>query len=145
MMLLLVVLSLYLLDNSHLKKYIGYEKVKEYISKDINVFGLGKGFFGDDIFMFYNTEATVNSNIIKEVEYHDGYLVYLSNDLLYSTFIGSVLKVEKYNGLYTIVIATTETNIMISNIKILEVSLYQKIEVDTLIGIVDGFYYYEKV
>ena len=29
--LLLIVLALYLLDNSRLKKYIGYEKVKEYI------------------------------------------------------------------------------------------------------------------
>ena len=56
MMLLLVVLALYLLDNSRLKKYIGYEKVKEYISKDMDVFGTAKGLFGDNITSLYILE-----------------------------------------------------------------------------------------
>lgn len=141
----MVVLALYLLDNTKLNKYIGYGKVKEYIKTDINVFGLGKRFFGDDIFMLYNTEISVNSNIVKEVKHGNQSIVYLSSDLLYSTFIGSVLKVEKNGELYSVVIATSTSNIKISNIKILDVRLFQKIEIDTLIGIVDGFYYYEKV
>ena len=50
--LLLVVFALYLLDNSRIKKYIGYEKVKEYISKDMDVFSTAKGLFGEKILFF---------------------------------------------------------------------------------------------
>ena len=64
--LLLVVLALYLLDNTKLNKYIGYEKVKEYINEDIDVFGVAKGFFGEKLRLFYNTEHSVSSTIIKE-------------------------------------------------------------------------------
>lgn len=143
--LLLVVLALYLLDNTKLNKYIGYEKVKEYIKEDIDVFGVAKGFFGERLKLFYNTEQSVSSTVIKEEEYGKGYRVYLSDDLLYSSFIGSVIKVSKENNYYSIVISKSNGNILISNLIDVKVSLYEKIEADTLIGVIDGFYYYEEI
>ena len=143
--LLLVVLSLYLLDNTKLNKYIGYEKVKEYIKSDINVFGIAKGFFGDKLFSFYNLSSQVSSTVIKEVKYNDGYLVYQSDNYLYSTFVGSVIKISKEDDLYSVVISKGNGKILLSNIVRLEVVLYQKIEADTLIGMIDGFYYYEEI
>jgi hypothetical protein len=144
-LLLLVVLALYLLDNTKLNKYIGYERVKDYIKEDIDVFGVAKGFFGEKIKLFYNTEQSVSSNVIKEEEYGDGYRIYLSDDFLYSSFIGSVIKVSKEDNYYSIVISKSNGKILISNLIDVKVSLYEKIEADTLIGIIDGFYYYEEI
>ena len=143
--LLLVVLALYLLDNTKLNKYIGYEKVKEYIKEDIDVFGVAKGFFGERLKLFYNTEQSVSSTVIKEEKYGYGYRVYLSDDFLYSSFIGSVIKVSKEGNYYSIVISKSNGKILISNLIDVKVSLYEKIEADTLIGVIDGFYYYEEI
>ena len=75
MLLLLVVLALYLLDNSRLRKYIGYEKVKEYISKDMDIFGTAKGLFGDNINSFYVLESKVSSTITSIEKYNNGYII----------------------------------------------------------------------
>ena len=143
--LLLTVLALYLLDNTRLNKYIGYEKVQESIKKDINIFGLAKGFFGDGLLSFYNGTSSVSSNVIKEEKYGNGYLVYQTDEMLYSSVLGTVVSIENKNGLYTVVISKVDGNILFSNLKMVNVKLYQKIEMDTLIGIVDGYYYYEKI
>ena len=143
--LLLVVLALYLLDNTRLNKYIGYEKVKEEIKKDINIFGLAKGFFGDELLNFYNTTPVVSTSVISEEKYGDGYIVYQSDERLYSTFLGTVINIENNNDLYTVVISKIDGNILVSNLKMINVKLYQKIEADTLIGIIDGYYYYEEI
>ena len=143
--LLLVVLALYLLDNTKLNKYIGYEKVKEYIKEDIDVFGVAKGFFGERLKLFYNTEQSVSSLVIKEEKYGKGYRVYLSDDLLYSSYIGTVIKISRVDNSYSIVISKSNGKILISNLIDVKVSLYEKIEADTLLGIIDGFYYYEEI
>jgi hypothetical protein len=143
--LLLVVLALYLLDNTKLNKYIGYEKVKEYIKEDIDVFGVAKGFFGERLKLFYNTEQSVSSTVIKEEKYGKGYRVYLSDDLLYSSYIGTVIKICRDDNYYSIVISKSNGKILISNLIDVKVSLYEKIEADTLLGIIDGFYYYEEI
>lgn len=143
--LLLVVLALYLLDNTKLNKYIGYEKVKEYIKEDIDVFGVAKGFFGERLKLFYNTEQSVSSLVIKEEKYGKGYRVYLSDDLLYSSYIGTVIKISREDNYYSIVISKSNGNILISNLIDVKVSLYEKIEADTLLGIINGFYYYEEI
>lgn len=143
--LLLVVLALYLLDNTRLNKYIGYEKVKEEITKDINIFGLAKSFFGDEMFSFYNTTPKVSSIIVREEKYGDGYIVYQSDEHLYSTFLGTVIKIENSSGVYSVLVSKLDGNLLISNLKMINVRLYQKIEADTLIGIIDGYYYYEKM
>ena len=143
--LLLVVLALYLLDNTKLNKYIGYEKVKEYIKEDINVFGVAKGFFGERLKLFYNTDQSVSSTVIKEEKYGKGYRVYLSDDLLYSSYIGTVIKISREDNYYSIVISKSNGKILISNLIDVKVSLYEKIEADTLIGVIDGFYYYEEI
>ena len=143
--LLLIVLALYLLDNTVLKKYIGYEKVKEEISKDINIFGLAESFFGDEMFAFYNTTPKVSSNVSKEEKYGNGYIVYQNDERLYSTFLGTVIKIENSSGMYSILISKLDGNLLISNLKMINVRLYQKIEADTLIGIINGYYYYEKI
>ena len=143
--LLLVVLALYLLDNTKLNKYIGYEKVKEYIKEDIDVFGVAKGFFGERLKLFYNTEQSVSSLVIKEEKYGKGYRVYLSDDLLYSSYIGTVIKISREDKYYSIVISKSNGKILISNLIDVKVSLYEKIEADTLLGIIDGFYYYEEI
>ena len=143
--LLLVVLALYLLDNTKLNKYIGYEKVKEYIKEDIDVFGVAKGFFGERLKLFYNTEQSVSSTVIKEEKYRKGYRVYLSDDLLYSSYIGTVIKISREYNYYSIVISKSNGKILISNLIDVKVSLYEKIEADTLIGVIDGFYYYEEI
>lgn len=143
--LLLVVLALYLLDNTKLHKYIGYEKVKEYIKEDIDVFGVAKGFFGERLKLFYNTEQSVSSTVIKEEKCGKGYRVYLSDDLLYSSYIGTVIKISREDNYYSIVISKSNGKILISNLIDVKVSLYEKIEADTLLGIIDGFYYYEEI
>ena len=143
-LLLLIVLALYLLDNTRLNKYIGYNKVKEYIKEDINIFGLSKRFFGEKLLNFYNQETHVASSVISEERYLDGYIVYQSDNLLYSNTIGTVVKIEKHNDIYSVTISKVTGNIYLSNIKVLYVNLYQKIEADTLIGIIDGYYYYEE-
>ena len=143
--LLLVVLALYLLDNTRLNKYIGYGKVKEEIKKDINIFGLAESFFGDELFSFYNTTPKVSSNVVREEKYGDGYIVYQSGERLYSTFLGTVMKIENSSGMYSVLISKLDGNLLISNLKMINVRLYQKIEADTLIGIIDGYYYYEKM
>ena len=143
--LLLSVLALYLLDNTRLNKYIGYEKVKIEIHKDINVFGLGKTFFGEGVLNFFNIETTVSSSVTSEVKSGNGYIVFQYDERLYSTFLGTVIKISKNRNLYSVVIGMAEQKILIGNIKILNVKLYQKIEVDTLIGYIDGYYYYEKI
>jgi hypothetical protein len=143
--LLLVVLALYLLDNTKLNKYIGYEKVKEYIKEDIDVFGVAKGFFGERLKLFYNTEQSVSSTVIKEEKYGKGYRVYLSDDLLYSSYIGTVIKISREDNYYSIVISKSNGKILISNLIDVKVSLYDKIEADTLIGIINGFSSYEEI
>ena len=143
--LLLVVLALYLLDNTKLNKYIGYEKVKEYIKEDIDVFGVAKGFFGERLKLFYNTDQSVSSTVIKEEKYGKGYRVYLSDDLLYSSYIGTVIKISREDNYYSIVISKSNGKILISNLIDVKVSLYDKIEADTLLGIINGFYYYEEI
>jgi hypothetical protein len=143
--LLLVVLALYLLDNTKLNKYIGYEKVKEYIKEDIDVFGVAKGFFGERLKLFYNTEQSVSSTVIKEEKYGKGYRVYLSDDLLYSSYIGTVMKISREDNCFSIIISKSNGKILISNLIDVKVSLYEKIEADTLIAIIDGFYYYEEI
>lgn len=142
--LLLATLSLYLLDNTRLNKYIGYEKVKEYMKEDINVFGLAKGIFGSEMFSLYNLESTVSNTVIKEVEYGKGTIVYISSDKLYSTYIGTVINVSKTDDFYSVTIAKANEKITIKYLKEVNVKIYQKIEADTLIGYVDGYYYYEK-
>ena len=143
--LLLVVLALYLLDNTRLNKYIGYEKVKEEIKKDVNIFGLAKGFFGDKLLDFYNTTPTVSTSIINEEKYGDGYIVFQSDERLYSTCLGTVINIKNNDGIYTVVISKIVGKLLISNLKVINVKLYQKIESDTLIGIIDGYYYYEEI
>ena len=143
--LLLVVLSLYLLDNTKLNRYIGYKKVKEYIKTDINVFALGKGFFGDKLFDFYNAEQSVSSTVIKVEVIGNKTIIYQSDNHLYSTFIGSVMSIKKYDDSYSILVGMTDKNILISNLKEVYVKLYQKIEADTLIGMIDEWYYYEEI
>ena len=143
--LLLVVLALYLLDNTRLNKYIGYNKVQEEIKKDINVFALAKGFFGDKLLNFYNTTSSVSTSIISEEKFGNGYVVYQSDERLFATFLGTVINIKNNDGLYTVVISKLDGNIMVSNLKNINVKLYQKIEADTLIGIIDGYYYYEEI
>ena len=143
--LLLIVLALYLLDNSRLKKYIGYEKVKEYISKDMDVFGLAKGLFGDDIISFYKVDSEVSSTITSTKKHGNGMIVFQLEDYLYSPVFGSVVNIKYQDNYYSITISTLKGNILISNIISLNLSLYQKIDVGTFIGMVDGFYYYEEI
>ena len=98
-------LSLYLLDNTKIKKLIGYEKVKEYIKTDINIFALGKGFFGDGVFEFYNLESAVSQTVYETVKIGDITVVYQTENELYSTFIGSVVKIIKYDDSYSVIIS----------------------------------------
>ena len=143
--LLVAVFALYLLDNSRIKKYIGYEKVKEYISKDMDVFGTAKGLFGESILSFYNLDSPTNTTIIKQEPYGNGYMVFQLENQLYSTFIGTVVKIDFNSEKYSIVISGLKGNVLIANISELNVGLYHKIEAGTLIGIIDGCYYYEEI
>lgn len=143
--LLLVVLALYLLDNTKLKKYIGYEKVQESIKKEINVFGFAEGFFGNNIFNFYNTELLTNNTIIKEEKIGNGYFIYIEENKLYSTFLATVIDIKKHDEYYSVVLSKPSGNILLSYLKGINVRLYQKVEVNTVLGEVMGFYYYEEI
>ena len=143
--LLLIVLALYLLDNTKLKKYIGYHKVKEYIKEDMDIFSTAKGLFGKEILSFYNLDSSVSTPIISKEKYLNGYLVYQYDNHLYSEFVGSVIEIDYTNNVYSIVISGLSGNVLISNIKDLNVKLYQKIEAGTLVGMIDQYYYYEEI
>ena len=80
--LLLVVLALYLMDNTKLSKYIGFKKVQENIKSDINIFGLAEGFFGNKIYTLYNTDLTTNNHIIKEFKSGNGSYVYIEENVV---------------------------------------------------------------
>lgn len=143
--LLLAVLALYLMDNTKLKKYIGFEKVQENIKKDINIFGLAEGLFGNKIYTLYNTELTTNNNIIKEFKIGNGCYIYIEENVLYSTFLATVINVEKNDSYYTVTLSKPNGNIKISRLIECDLNVYQKVEVNTILGIVDGFYYYEEI
>ena len=142
--LLLVVLGLYLLDDTRLSKVLWYQKVKEYIEKDINVFGLSKGLFGDKLFNFYQLDSPVFNEVVREEKYKDGYMVYLDDDRLYSTYVGTVLSISKNGDFYNVTIGKSEGVITIYNLVYLDLNVYDKVEVGTLIGWVNGSYYYEE-
>lgn len=143
--LLLVVLALYLLDNTKLNKYIGYSKVKEYIQEDMDIFGAANDLFGKKILLFYELDSFVSTPIISKEKYGNGYVVYQYDECLYSQYVGSVIRVDFNSGNYSILISNINGNILISNIKKLFVKLYQKIEAGTLIGLIDEYYYYEEI
>ena len=145
MYLLVVLVFLVFIDSFKINGIIGYKKVKEYLSYDINIFSLAKGFFGKKILNFYNSESTVNSTIYNIEKYGEGFIIYQYDECLYSLYIGCVSKVEKNGEYYSVVIDTSNKRILINNLISLEVSLYDKIEVETIIGIVDGWYYYEEI
>lgn len=143
-LILLVFLS-YFLELTPLKRFIGYHKIKEYVKIEYNIFPLAKGFFGDKIFYFYDTDKSVNSNIIKEEKYNNGYLVYLSDTNIYSNVIGSVIDIKKENEYYTILISGVNNIYVYKGLSKVEVSIYEKIEVKTLLGTTSELvYYYEK-
>ena len=143
--LLLVVLALYLLDNTKLNKYIGYEKVKEYIKEDMDIFGTANGLFGKKILMFYDSDSFVFTPIISKEKYGNGYIIYQYDNYLYSPYVGSVIDIDYINKSYSITISNLNGKVLISNIKHLFVKLYQKIESGTLIGLIDEYYYYEEI
>lgn len=142
--LLLITLSLYLLDDTKLKKVIGYEKVKVYMKNEINIFGIAKGFFGNRMFDFYNLDIPVVNEVNYIEKYGDGFIVFQENDVLYSTYIGSVICIEKNGDLYNVIIAKSNGTIKYYNLKEIMVSLYQKIELNTAIAYIDRYYYYEE-
>jgi hypothetical protein len=111
----------------------------------MDVFGLAKGLFGDDIISFYKVDSEVLSNITSTKKHGNGMIVFQLEDYLYSPVFGSVINIKHEDRYYSITISTLRGNILISNIISLNLSLYQKIDVGTLIGTVEGFYYYEEV
>lgn len=145
---MLCVLCLFLLDKTKLNKYIGYKKVKEIIVYDYNFYPIVKKVFGDKIFSLYNGEVSVNNDVIKEERLNDYYLVYQSNYELYSTFIGSVNRIEKNGNYYDVYINLGNSSIVICNLEDTNLRLYQKVEANTVIGYLPfdevGYYYYYK-
>ena len=101
-------------------------------------------FFGVDIYKFYNTEKVANSNVLKEEKIGNFYKVTLDSNNLYSPFIATVVNIKKDNNYYVVTFSLPTKNLTIYNILKLNVNLYQKIDVNTLIGEVDGYYYYEE-
>ena len=122
----------------------GYNKLKNYVVSEMSIFPLGESFFGADIYTFYNTEKVANSNVLKEEKIGDFYKVTLDSNNLYSPFIATVVNIKKDNNYYVVTFSLPTKNLTIYNILKLNVSLYQKIDVNTLIGEVDGYYYYEE-
>lgn len=146
--LLIVLFALFCLDNTKLKKYIGYQKVKSYVLIDYNLYPLTEKFFGKGIFNFYNLDINVSNEIIDEIQMGEYTLVYQSNDKLYSTFLGSVSKINKKEDCYDVYISLRDCSIILCNLKEVEVFLYQKIEANTLIASLEkcevGYYYFYK-
>ena len=143
-LILLVILSLFL-EKTPFDRYVGYHKIKEYVMIEYNIFPLAKEFFGDKLFYFYNNAGRVSSNILKEEEYGDGYIVYITDTIVYSNIIGSVISITKDNDNYVLIISGVNNEFKFSGIKEINVSLYQKVEVDTILGYtLTNTYYYEK-
>ena len=145
-LLLLIVFSLFLLDKTKLNKYIGYKKVKQFLIVDYNFYPLANKVFGSVIHGFYQDDISVNNNIISE-HFVDGYnLVYQSEELLYSTYVGSVFDINKRNDFYDVYINLGSGQLAIYNLKYTDLDLYQKIEANMIIGYLpyskEGYYYY---
>ena len=112
-LLLLVVFSLFLLDYTKLNQFIGYKRVKELVLYDYNFNNLSVKLFGKNIFNFYDFEVNVSNNIIKEIEYEDYSLVYQTEEKLYSTYIGSVYKIDKNKDGYDLYINLLDGKLVI--------------------------------
>lgn len=141
---LFVILSIFL-EKTPVNKYVGYHKIKEYVKIEYNVFPLAKEFFGDNIFYFYNSVGSVSSNILKEEEYGQGYIVYITDTVVYSNIVGSVISITKENDNYVLIISGVNNEFIFSGITKINVTMYQKIEVDTILGYTTkNTYYYEK-
>jgi hypothetical protein len=140
--------SLFCLDYTKLNKYIGYKKIKSYVIKDVNYFSLVKNFIGDGVMYFYDNEVVVNNDILKEISVDGGYYIYQSSSILYSTMIGSVSEIKKGEEYYTVFVNTLDGRVMLFGLEEVYVSLYQKIEANTMIGSLyyskDGYYYFYK-
>ena len=142
--LLVVLTALIVVDSFKINGLIGYKKVKEYIKEDVNIFSLAEGFFGKMMYVFYNTESKVNSYVYNIEKKDKGYIVYQHDEYLYSPVIGTVSKVEKEGDYYSVTIDTIDRKIIYKYLLSLEVNIYDKVEVDTILAIVDGWYYYEE-
>ena len=141
--LILVVILSIILEKTPVKKYVGYHKIKEYIHIEYNFFPLAKDFFGDKLFYFYQTTNKVSSNVLKEENCNDGYMVYLSDEVIYSNIIGSVISVDERNNM--VMVAGVNHEYIFGGINLINVSLYQKVEIGTVLGYTEtSSYYYEK-
>jgi hypothetical protein len=144
--LFLTLFTLFLFDKTKLNKYIGYQKVKEYILIDYNFNPLVSKVFGKGIYSFYNSEVMVNNTILKEYFINDYYIVYQSEEILYSTYVGSVANIVKRDMYYDVYINLGSEELVIYNLCSTNLKLYQKIEANTPIGYlpfdIEGYYYY---
>lgn len=140
--------TLFCLDYTKLNKYVGYKKIRSYVVKDVNYFSMAKNFFGNSLMYFYDSEVSVSNNVLKEVSVDGGYYIYQSSPVLYSTVIGVVSDIKKGDEYYTIYINTLDGVLMLFGFDEIFVSMYQKIEADTVIGSLyyskDGYYYFYK-
>ena len=136
-------------ENTKLKKYIGYQKVKSYILVDYNLYPLAEKVFGKGIFHFYDLEVKVNNDVIYEEKIGTLTKVYQTNEKLYATYLGSVTKIDKKEEYYDVSINLASGTIVIKGLVSVDVFLYQKIEANTIIGTLNScevgyYYYYEK-
>ena len=145
MFLFTVFTFLIFVDSFKITDIIGYKKTKDYIKTDINIFALAKGFFGDNIYSFYNTESSVNQPVYNIVESGNGQIIYTHENTIYSNYIGTVSKVYSYRNYYNLVIDIPGKKIHIKYLRKLNLSIYDKVEIDTIIGECDGWYYYEEI
>lgn len=145
-LLFLILLTLFLFDKTKLNKYIGYKKVKEFVLVDYNIMPFAKKFFGDNFYDLYNEEINVSNSIIDEIKIDDYILVYVSEQVLYSTYIGSVSNIVKHNDLYDVYLNLSDEKIVFYNLIYTELKLYQKVETNTVLGYLpyskEGYYYY---
>lgn len=131
-------LTFILLSTVVLDRYsiISLEKVKSILSENINMTSVIKTVNGD--LNFINLEDNIiqvntNDNIIEE---DNGYYIYKQKYKdVYNQSLGSVVKIEKNNGLFIVYILDENNNYLIySDLKTINIKIYQIVKVNEIIG-----------
>lgn len=144
--LLLIFLLSLASEFTFLKQYIGYQVLKNHIEKDYNVFQLAYRFFGQDLFVFYSQDLTVDSEVIKEYQQDGLTHIFQNEEALVLNDYGIVSKISKNSNGYEVTIKHLNMIKTYGGLAEVLVSVYQKVDNETVVGWLEyievGYYYY---
>lgn len=129
-----ILLSVVVLDN---KGIISLNNVKKYLNENINITTVVKKVNGELNLIDLGDEVIeVSKNDYYIEKYDNYYKYYIKENKVYNQSLGSVIKINKINGLYVVTILDENDNEFIYyDLKDVNVKIYQIIKVNDVIGI----------